>query len=186
MLYLLGGAARAGKSTIAARFLDETGIPYFCLDVLMMGLARGQPELGIDPEDDEQHVAHLLWPVVEGMSRTMIENDDPYLFEGVQLRPQDVAVLCRQFPDKIRACFVGYAEADPQTKFEEIRRHGGGLDDWLRELDDATVMADVRRLIAQSRDIRDECERLDLRYFEIGEDWPRSVETVVAYLIAGE
>jgi hypothetical protein len=186
MLYILGGTARAGKSTIAARFLAETGIPYFCLDVLMMGLARGLPELGIDPEDDEQHVARMPWPVVEDMAHTMVENEEDYLFEGVQLRPQDVADLCLQLPGQVHACFIGFAETDPQAKFEEIRRYGGGPGDWLRELDDATVMTEVKRLIAQSQRIRDECERLGLRYFEIGTDRASAISEVAGYLIEPE
>jgi adenosyl cobinamide kinase/adenosyl cobinamide phosphate guanylyltransferase len=32
MLYLLGGAARSGKSIIAKRILAESRIPFFCLD----------------------------------------------------------------------------------------------------------------------------------------------------------
>ena len=53
MLYLLGGASCAGKTTIAKHFLAEMGIPTFSLDYLMMGFARGLPALGVDPEDDE-------------------------------------------------------------------------------------------------------------------------------------
>jgi adenylate kinase family enzyme len=49
MLYLLGGSPRAGKSTMAKKFLSETGVPYFGLDYLKMGIARGKPEYGVDP-----------------------------------------------------------------------------------------------------------------------------------------
>lgn len=53
MLDRLGGAARAGKSAIARQFLHETGIPFFCPDWLMMGLAQGLSATGVDPDDDE-------------------------------------------------------------------------------------------------------------------------------------
>ncbi len=128
----------------------------------------------------------MLWPVVEGMVRTMVENEESYLFEGVQLHPQDVAELCWQMPGRIRTCFVGYADADPQAKFQEIRRHGGGPDDWLSGLDDVATKAEVNRLIAQSRLIRAECARMGLRYFEVGMAWERRIEEVVAYLIDPE
>ncbi len=39
MPYLVGGASRAGKSTLARRLLMERSIPYFSIDILMMGVA---------------------------------------------------------------------------------------------------------------------------------------------------
>lgn len=67
MLYLLGGSPRAGKSTTARQFLCETGIPYFGLDYLKMGIARGLPEYGVDPNGGDLIIAKQLWPVVKGL-----------------------------------------------------------------------------------------------------------------------
>lgn len=182
MLYLLGGAARAGKSTIARQFLVETGIPFFCLDYLMMGFAKGLPEHGVDPDDDELHVADLLWPVIEAMATALVENEEAYLFEGVQLRPQHAHALNQKFPGQIQACFIGYAEADVQAKFEEIRRFGGGADDWLKEITDQEVLANVARLKALSRHLRDECHRYGLKYIEVSADLAQTVSETVRYL----
>ena len=43
MLFIVGGAARSGKSIIAREYLRRTGTPYFSLDFLVMGLAAGAP-----------------------------------------------------------------------------------------------------------------------------------------------
>jgi hypothetical protein len=43
MLYLLGGAPRAGKFILAQRLLHERRVPYLPLDMLMIGFARGVP-----------------------------------------------------------------------------------------------------------------------------------------------
>ena len=40
MLYLIGGASRAGKSLLARRLLVEHGVPGFPLDALMMAAVR--------------------------------------------------------------------------------------------------------------------------------------------------
>ena len=53
VLYIIGGAARAGKSIISRKFMLDTGIPCFSLDILMMGLANGLPEYGINPIDPD-------------------------------------------------------------------------------------------------------------------------------------
>ena len=40
MLYLIGGASRAGKSLLARRLLAEHGVPGFPLDAIMMAAVR--------------------------------------------------------------------------------------------------------------------------------------------------
>ena len=72
MLYLLGGAARTGKTTIANAFLVQTGIPFFSLDFLMMGFTNGLPEYGVDSDADELLVAEQLWPVIRSMATAMM------------------------------------------------------------------------------------------------------------------
>ena len=185
MLYILGGAARAGKSTIAQTLLAETGIPYFCLDYLMMGIANGLPAQGVDPDDDELQVGVLLWPIVESMAVAMLENAEDYLLEGVQLNPRHVRTLCNKFPGQVRACFVGYAEVDARAKFREIRRYGGGLDDWLREYDDQRTLREVERLKALSQTLQDECDKYALKYIETAPNLAQTVEAVVRYLAGG-
>ncbi len=38
MLYIIGGAARAGKTMIARRMLVENNIPCFCVDYFVSAL----------------------------------------------------------------------------------------------------------------------------------------------------
>jgi 2-phosphoglycerate kinase len=88
MIYLLGGASRTGKTTIARAFLAETGIPFFSLDFLMMGFVNGLPEYGVDSEADEMLIAEQLGPVVRFMIAAMVEEEIDYLVEGVQIHPR--------------------------------------------------------------------------------------------------
>jgi hypothetical protein len=178
----LGGAARSGKSAAARRFLAETGIPFYPLDCLMMGFAHGLPERGVDPEDDELRIADLLWPLVKPMAITFVEEGIDYLIEGVQMRPRHARELCEALPGQVRACFLGFAEADVEAKLGQLRRFGGGVDDWLRDYDDADLRREVERLKALSERIRAECERYDVPYLEVSTDLQETVERVVAYL----
>ncbi len=79
MLYIVGGAARSGKSLIAHRFLQSAHIPYFSLDFLMMGVARGLPKSGVNPDDPSTIVGERLWPVVKPMCVNIIEVGVDYL-----------------------------------------------------------------------------------------------------------
>ena len=179
MLYLLGGAARTGKTTIAREFLARTGIPFFSLDFLMMGFANGLPAYGLDPEDDELLVAAQLWPVVRSMATAMVEEEVDYLVEGVQLHPRQVGEFREEFAEHVRACFVGFAEADTRAKLREIRRFGGGPDDWLRHYSDEQLLQEVERLTALSLRIREACHQCGLKYVEVSDDVSSTVGKVI-------
>ncbi|MEZ4865431.1 MAG: hypothetical protein R3C14_29245 [Caldilineaceae bacterium] len=185
MLYLVGGAARSGKSTVAQRFVVQTVIPYFCLDYLMMGFANGAPSFGVNPEDDELQVATLLTPVIRSMAVAMLENGEEYLLEGVQLHPRLAAELCREFPGQVRVCFLGYAEADLNTKMHQIRHLNGGTNDWLRDYDDGQLLTTVARLQHLSATVQGECIRHGLPYFETAVHFERVVDEVVTFLRTG-
>ena len=182
MLYLLGGSPRSGKSIIANRFLAETRIPFFCLDYLMMGFAEGLPEYGVDPEGDERRIGELLWPVVEPLAVALDEDEIDYMLEGVQVLPTHARELFEKLDGRVRACFVGFAEVDTLEKFRDIRRFGGGLDDWLRDYDDQRLIGEIERLKAFSEYIRSECDKYHLRYFETSADLQQTVDEVVLYL----
>ena len=83
MLYIVGGAARTGKSIISRKFMADMGIPYFSLDILKMGLANGYPESRINPEDPEFRNAGKMWPILRSMLKNMIEEGIEYIVEDL-------------------------------------------------------------------------------------------------------
>lgn len=182
MLYLVGGVARTGKSTIAQRFLAQTGTPYFVLDYLMMGCAGGAPSLGIDPNEGDLQTAAKLTPIIKAMATAMLENGETYLLEGVQLLPQVVVELSRQFPGQVCAAFVGYAEIEPLTKFQQLRHFDGGNNDWLRHESDEELLATVARLKAMSQWVRTECENYGLPYFDTSTNFTATLDRIVDFL----
>ena len=66
MIYLIGGAARTGKTIIARRLPSERNIPYFCVDYIVSALEQGAPELGINAESLNELRARKLWPRYAG------------------------------------------------------------------------------------------------------------------------
>jgi hypothetical protein len=186
MLYLLGGTPTSGKTAIAKRFLSEGGVPFFPLDYLMMGVARGLPEVGVDPTDDEFKVGELLWPIVKGMaSQALVEPKNDYLMEGAQLRPRHAWELSEELPGRIRACFLGFAEIDTMEKLRQIRHFSGGeanrYDDFAR-WDDQGTISEIERLKAFSARLRAECYEYAMTYVEVSTDLANTADTVIRYL----
>ena len=182
MLYLLGGAARAGKSTVSRKFLAKTGIPFFALDYLMMGMAKGLPEYGVDPDGDDLLTGDKLWPIVGQMATAMLENGFEYLLEGVQLQPLHAHDLGVRNEGAVRACFLGFARADTRAKFHELRTHPAVHNDWLRNYSDAEVMETIEHLKSRSGQIERECIELGLPYFDVSSNFEVVTEEAVSYL----
>jgi hypothetical protein len=181
MLIFIGGAARAGKSMLVRRLLAEERLPYLNLDIMKMGIVRGLPEYRLDPNAGAVAVAERLWPLVREMSVSLLVDRVDYVFEG-ELLPRHVAALAASHPGRITACFVGYASIPPERKLAQIRAHGGLPNDWPSEYVDAALLAIIRREIAFSQLVRDECAACNVRYFDCSADFLATQNAAIAYL----
>ncbi len=187
MIYLIGGTSRAGKTTVAHRFTERTGIPHFSIDYLKMGLVRGYPDLGINLYDDDG-TAEKLWPILRGMIQTYVEEGEDVLMEGYYLLPSYVSEVSRQHPGQIQSCFLGFCDMATQDKIIEMRRHSP--DGWLpragnwSDADDEEIAEAVDHLRAVSGRIRDDCRRLGLKYVELSADRDQSLDEVLVSLTA--
>lgn len=182
MIYLVGGASRAGKSQLARGLLAQRGVPYLHLDLLMMGFARGLPEFGVDPDTSAAVRGERLWPVVRGMAVTALEDGVDYLFEGDFLLPAHAAELKASWGARVGAAFLGYAETSPGAKLREVRSFGGGPNDWVSGLSDERILEISATNIRFSRRVRRECADLGLAYFDTSGDLPRVVSSALRYL----
>jgi hypothetical protein len=184
MLYLIGGAARAGKSLLAGRLLREHGIPYFCVDYFVSALDQGAPELGIAGESPTLEKCPRLWPRLAPMLRNIVEVEPAYTVEGDALWPRGVAALRDEYGAQVRACFLGYAAMTPARKLAEIRAFRGGVNDWIQHHDDAYVLDLCREMIEFSQYVRDECQALDLPYLDVSDDFPGTLVQAYGLLVA--
>ena len=116
VLYLVGGAARSGKTIIARRMLEQPSVPYFSVDYLISGLSAGSTDLEMLHELPNQTRGERIWPVLSGLLRNIVEVETSYLVEGDSLLPSRVAEFSAQYAGRVRACFLGYARCDVEEK----------------------------------------------------------------------
>ena len=185
MLYLIGGASRAGKSLLARRLLVEHRVPGFPLDALMMAAVR-QTEHGFAVRDGDSAYqrATVLWPFTSEVIFTVATHMRDYAFEGDYLLPRLVAVLKKKYPElPIRAVFLGYAQTDPAHKLQAIREHVS-TNDWTSRLDTHTLQNLVQQQIAFSRSLQAECSLWMLPYVEMSADsHAATLEQALAILV---
>jgi hypothetical protein len=182
MLIFLAGAARTGKSMLSRRLLAKRMIPFLSVDVLMMGLVRGKPELKIRHDEGALVTGEYIWPVVYEMSRSLLYDQTDYLFEG-ELLPYQIAKQRDEAPGQIIGCFLGYDQIDPHEKLRTIRQFSGFPNDWPQEVDDAKLLAIVEREIAFSRYLRQECQRYDLPYFDFSHSFLEQHDQIEASIL---
>jgi hypothetical protein len=182
VLYIVGGAPRAGKSILARRMLDEHKIAYFPTDILMMGLASAMPQLGLRPSDSAPARAPIMWPTLRGMAVTILEKEEEYLFEGDVLMPAHVVELRERFGSAVRACFLGYAKVDSLAKVRDIRRHAVGRSEWTDDCDDIHLLRIVEEFKSLSEQLRIECAECELAYFDGSVDFFAAIDQAAAYL----
>ncbi len=182
MLYIIGGAPRAGKSILARRMLDQCKVAYFPTDTLMMALATALPQLGLKPSDSPSMRAPKMWPILRGMAVKILENGEDYLLEGDVLMPVHTAQLRERFGSAVRSCFLGYETVDSVAKVHDIRRHAAANQDWTNECDDAHLLRIVEEFKSLSTELRTECAKYDLAYFDGSADHSAAVEQAAAYL----
>jgi hypothetical protein len=182
VLYIVGGAPRAGKSILARRMLDEQKVAYFPTDILMMGVAEAMPELGLKPSDPARTRAPIMWPTLRGMAVAILENGADYLLEGDVLLPAQAVELRERFGAAVRSCFIGYETVDSLTKVRDIRRHGSGKKDWTNECDDSHLLRIVGEFKSLSEHLRIECAKYQLAYFDGSADLFAAVDQASAYL----
>jgi hypothetical protein len=182
VLYIVGGAPRAGKSLLAQRMLEERKVAYFPTDILMMGLAKAMPELGLRPTDSPQTRAPITWPILRGMAVTILENGEDYLVEGDILMPVHAVELRERFGSAVRACFIGYEAVDSLAKLRDIRRHAAGKKDWTNECDDSHLSRIVEEFKRLSEQLRMECAKHELAYFDGSADLFAAIDQAFGYL----
>jgi len=118
------------------------------------------------------------------MVLTLLDDGLDYAIKGAQLQTAHVAAVRDRHPTAVRACFLGYAAAAPAEKLRAIREHANLPNDWIQTWTDEAILAFITRMTASSAALRDQCAAHGLRYFEVSQDFDRSLRAALSYLTA--
>lgn len=112
MIYLIGGAPRAGKSTLCRRISSKLKIGWISTD-LIQEILRVKNVEGVKTEWNATPEviaadAELFYPCLERLVWWVSYLVEGYVIEGVEILPAQVAELSKHYP--IRAVFLGCSE----------------------------------------------------------------------------
>jgi hypothetical protein len=166
-LYLVGGAPRVGKSSLAQRLLERDGIPWLPTDVLRTVLRRVLPQLDAIDKDpvDALLLAEFMYPHVEQAAEVCAEEAACFLIEGFELSPSYVARLQAALGQtEVHGCFLGHGSFSIEDlasyRGPKPQHHGASR----AELGEAAAW--IRR---RSRQLRAECGDAGVPYVDVGE-----------------
>ncbi len=182
MLYMIGGAPRSGKTTLARRMLAEHGVPYFSIDTLIASLASASPELGMRVCDPALKRMEIVWPTIRKVANDVLQSGDDLLLEGDVLLPKHLMEFGHGTYAGIKACFIGYADVDPVKKLRAIREHAADGIDWTEELDDARLLSLIGELRTFSEYLRRECCHYKIPYFDGSTCFASAIREAKTYL----
>ncbi len=165
-MYLVGGPARVGKSSLAQRLLRSDGIAWLPTDVLRTVLRRVLPQLDDLDQGDvpAAAVGELMYPHIVQAVEVCSEKAERFLIEGPDIVPSMVGRLSATLPGiAIRACFLGNVRfsGDDLASYRGPKPQHQGAS--RAELD--ATAAWIRH---ESDYYRQECARLALPHVDVG------------------
>jgi hypothetical protein len=165
VIYLIGGPARAGKTFLAKKLLQQYGISIFSTDFIVVGLGNGMQSFGIHEYQTPAEVAVKLWPLCKEILIAMMHSGITYCVEGAVITPEHIYELQQLYPGKIKACFLGYCEVDGKSKLSEDKEHFTG-NDWLQLLPEDKALECLQYNQEQSIITRDACLDYGYEFFD--------------------
>jgi 2-phosphoglycerate kinase len=168
MLYLIGGAPRAGKTILAQQLCTTRSVGWISTD-LLMDLVRmaSAPDRQMKWDASPEAItagAEWFFPYLERFVWGVSSFTDQYVIEGVKVLPAQVAQLRAQYP--IRAVFLGCS----RMTLEDFTRFPGRSKGYseLPEAHRRQIVEDVPRW---SEFIRQEADRWGYPYVDMAGDF---------------
>lgn len=182
MIYLVGGAPRAGKSILGQRISANLKIGWISTD-LLLELLRVKNEAGVKvawnaaPEAIAA-AAEWFFPYLERFVWGVSSLAENYVIEGVDFLPAQVAQLSAQY--QIRPVFLGCSSMTLE-RFDQFPGRSRGY----AGLPEAMQRQIVQDVPLWSEFVRQEAERFDHPYVDMSDDFPSRLSEAEAVLTAG-
>ena len=169
MVLLITGASHTGKTALAQRLLERTGMPYLSIDHLKMGLIRSG-NTRLTPEDDGE-LTEYLWPIVREIVKTAVENRQDLIVEGCYVPPDWRRGFDERYLTHVRLVCLAMTDAYIDARFDEIAAHASDVE---ARLDDGWCTPE--RLKAENRLYADSFGKAGETVVTIDTDWEADLD----------
>ena len=168
MIYLIGGTARVGKSTLASLILERNRISGISTDVLRNLLDFSPTKLGIN-NLEEHKKTETFFPYLLQFLKIIQNKYIDYVVEGDLFTPEQVTLM--QDTLQIKCCFLGTSNIN----LEDLKKIDTKLD-WVNKLEPERQARLPEYLIKKSKKIKEEATKYNFPYFDIYPNRQESLE----------
>jgi hypothetical protein len=177
MVILIGAASNTGKTLMSQKLLELYKMPYLSLDWLKMGLYRANEKCGFTPEDGNEKIEQILWPIIKGIVMTNIENKQNIIIEGCYIFPNRIKEFEHEYMEHIIPVFIGFSKAYIENNFlSTIIRHASAIEEKGNEERAMTHFIDEHSRFKRM------CEESEINYFEITKDYTAEIENIYQWI----
>lgn len=182
MLFLIGGAPRVGKSTLANILLDKNRISYIDTDWLIHMLMYSAPQLGIKTYknlslQEFKNKANNFYPFLYQLVKHNQPVLDKYTIEGDAFLPHHVSELRKEF--KVSCCFIGTSRLTPKILLENPSKN----DWWIKKMNSEALEALCEWVMKTSSYLKKECAIYKVGYFDIAGDQKLELDKAYQFLL---
>lgn len=177
MVYLIGGSIRTGKSNLANKILHNKKISVVSTDIII-GLVKDHVKKDFsDPRPNFIQKAENFYPYLKEFIRVnAILGIENYVYEGDIILPAQAALLAKEY--ELKACFLGFSKITVELLKKHIGNH-----QWLDKLSTEELNDLPKKIMDTSKFIESECQKYDLKYFDLSIDYDKEHELAYKYLI---
>lgn len=164
MIILITGASHTGKTALAQKLLEKFHYPYLSIDHLKMGLIRSG-NTTLTPMSSDEDLTEYLWPIVQEMIKTAIENKQNLIVEGCYIPFDWKKDFALDYLQHIRYVCLVMSEEYIKNHFEDIKGYANVIENRLE--DNCTIEG----VIEDNRKILKMCQKYHVNYILIEDEY---------------
>lgn len=176
MIYLTGGTARVGKSTLASLILERKQISNISTDVLRNMLDFSPTEVGIN-KLEEGEKAEAFFPYFLQFLKIIQNKYSDYVVEGDLFTPEQIASI--QDRIQLKCCFLGTSN----ITLADLKKVDPKLD-WVSKLEPEKQKKLPEYFIKKSKNTELEAAKYNFSYFDIYPSRHEALEVAYKFLVS--
>ena len=181
MIYLIGGTARSGKSTVRKLLCQKYQISGISTDHITQMMAIALPEYNLNFDSKWQIGFEKMNELIKALVTHHPDNQD-FVIEGWQISPSLIKIYQEYSRNHLRICILGCSQADLNQKMLDIRQNPS-YNEWTNKYSDQELEKLVKELIQTSKRHKKECEEFGVQYFETSKDFEKITQEAADYLV---
>ena len=175
---IIAGCGRCGKTTLCLK-LSKFGFVHYKMDSIKRGIDRNfWDKYQADWKEVSPHMSKLISRMIYENETDIVKNKEYYLIDTIHIYPEDLAKYDLK---NTVIVFLGFANTTVDKKLKQIRKYD--KDVWTTKVDDEKMRYDTKLSIEYSKEAKEQCEQLGIKYFDVSKNFKKVQKEIYDYLL---